>query len=402
MREIRYETLLHVLSEMLGENIIRVDFEAQSLHGGTLGEVHLITGIAVTADDKKKSFCVVRKIQKRWERPGDTNSWRREYDLYISSFDAVFSDSLRRPTCYLGEKREDEIELWTEYIDGISGNSLSVEILELAAAELGRFQGRLHRELSTVRVSDLSRKAKLEFAYCEESLAEKHHSDPMISEILQEITCLGDTGFMEREFEQWHTQMFTHEFLISEECRLPESLKQMITTHKVRLFDGKSFEYSFLRSEACDTIPEHLREMLIDVDDRKGTLFDDIKSTPIVLCHKDFWIENLFEINGEFRLIDWDCAGWGYMGEDIASLIADETEPTHMETYFHRLVPAYFRGIGEYMDISFTRNSHVREMILIKFGYRILQEYIFSESSDVKGRQIKALQAIFNMGQGNP
>jgi hypothetical protein len=105
--------------------------------------------------------------------------------------------------------------------------------------------------------------------------------------------------------------------------------------------------------------------------------------------------------NDKIVLIDWDCTGWGYMGEDIASLIADDTDVEYLGEYYRRLLPAYCKGLSEYMDVSTIRNFYIQEMIIIKFGYRILQKYMFSQSSDVKIQQITALQKIYEMTNDN-
>ncbi len=228
--------------------------KSQQLHGGTLGDVWLVMGTAKTADYKEIPYKIVFKTQKKWERPGDRNSWRREYDLYVSDLGKSFTDLFRWPECYHTELNDDQIQIWMEYIDGTSGSSLTIEMLEQAAFELGRFQGR--------------------------------HSSQ--SDALRKIACLGDTGFLEREFSQWHTQTFTYDFLISEPCHIPEFLKQMLRDGEIKLVDGKSFEYSYLRSRGCD-IPGHLKQMLIDIDDRKYEIFAKLKALPILLCHRDFW-----------------------------------------------------------------------------------------------------------------
>ena len=356
------ETLIKSLSKMFGQRIVRAEYQTEQLQGGTLGDVQLVSGMAETADGEKKPYRIVWKTQKQWERPGDPNSWLREYDLYKSDINAVFTDSFRRPECYLAERNENEIQLWMEYIDGESGSDLTVEMLEQAAQELGRFQGRLY----------------------------------MQSDTLKEASCLGDIGFMQREHDQWHTQTFTYDFLISAPCRMPEFLKQMLKDNEIQLCEGKSFEYSCLRSTGC-TLPTHLKQMLLDMDDRRDEIFNQIKLLPVVLCHRDYWIENIFHSGGKIRLIDWDTAGWGYMGEDIASLIVDDTEPSFIDEYCRRLVPAYLKGISEYMDLSHIENFHIRDMIIIKFGYRYFQRHMFSQSPDVKNHQIAILQKIYEM-----
>jgi thiamine kinase-like enzyme len=137
--------------------------------------------------------------------------------------------------------------------------------------------------------------------------------------------------------------------------------------------------------------------MLIDIQQQAKTIFTNMKLLPVVLCHRDFWIENIFLSDGKIILIDWDCAGWGFMGEDLASLIADDTDIEYLEEYCRRLIPAYYKGFSEYADLSQIENLYIREMIIIKFGYRFLQKYMFSQSSEVKNQQIKALQKIYEM-----
>ena len=44
--------------------------------------------------------------------------------------------------------------------------------------------------------------------------------------------------------------------------------------------------------------------------------------------------------------MDWDTAGWGYLGEDMASLIADEADIEHMVEYYRRCIPAYYKALG--------------------------------------------------------
>lgn len=327
--QITPEKLVFVLSKMLCVTIINADYQTIQLHGGTLGDVKLVIGEAETTNKEKLPYKLVLKTQKKWERYGDVNSWRREYDLYASELKTVFTDSFRWPKCYHIEMKDDEIQIWMEYIDGDSGNELTIEALEKAAFELGRFQGRIYKQ----------------------------------PELLPDIACLGDAGFMKREYGQWKPETIEYRYLYSDEC----------------------------------TLPEHLRRMLIDTQQNEETIFSDIEHLPVVLCHRDFWIENIFLSEGKIRLIDWDTTGWGFVGEDIASLIADDTDIEYLDEYYCRLIPAYYRGLSEYIDTGVIMNMYIREMIIIKFGYRMLQKYMFSQSTDVKNEQITALQKIYEM-----
>lgn len=357
-----HKTLVYVLSRMLNKNIIYADFQNQQLQDGTLGDVQLVTGTAEAVDGEKLPYKVVLKIQKKWVRPGDPDSWRREYDLYMSDFGKEFTDFFCWPKCYYAEINGNEIQIWMEYIEGISSKDLTIEMLEQAALALGQFQGKLSNQ----------------------------------SEKLKKITCFGDVGFLEREFNQWHMQTFTYDFLISKPCRMPKFLKQMLIDGEIQLHDGKSFEYSYLRSAGCD-IPEHLKQMLIDIDDQKEYIFKKFKKLPIILCHRDFWNENIFFSDRGIRLIDWDTAGLGFLGEDIASLIIDGMDVDRFEENYRRLVPVYLKGVSEFMSVSPIDETHILTITLIKFGYRMLQEYMYSESLEEKSYGVNALQKIYEV-----
>ncbi len=355
------DNITQVLSKQHCKTITHADYQTKQLHGGTLGDVKLVTGVAKAEDGSELPFKLVRKVQKKWERPGDPDSWRREYDLYMSDFGSVFSGPVRWPKCYHAEMDGDEIQIWMEYIDGVSGSDITCEMLERVAYEFGRLQARVYNN----------------------------------PELIRGITCLCDIGFLEREHNQWHTQAFTYEFLCSEECRVPNHVRQMFRAHP-EWDNGKSTEYNFLRSDEYD-VPKHIKQMLIDIDDNRGLIFEKIKQLPIVLCHRDLWIENIFVSDNDIILIDWDGTGFGYMGEDIASFIIDDTETENLSKYFDKLIPVYFKGLSEYMDISSIDKRIIWEMVILKFGYRIMQEYMFTTSDDVKEESTERLQTLYEM-----
>ena len=346
---------------MLNKNIITAEYQTTQLQGGTLGDVWLVTGMAETVNGDMLPYKIVLKTQTKWVRPGDTVSWRREYDLYKSNLNKVLSNTFRWPYCYFAELNDDVIHIWMEYIDGISGRDLTIDNLEIVVEKLGNLQGKLSQN----------------------------------PEMLKSIDCLGDTGYIKRDYEQWHQQTYSYEFLISESCRMPQFIKQMLLEKSIQ-YNTKSIEYNYLRSVNCE-IPDYLKQMFYDIDDNMEKIFSDIGKLPIVLCHRDFWIENIFISNEKVILIDWDCAGLGFLGEDLASLIIDEIDVEYIEKYYKRLVPAYYKGISKHMNISKIEHFFIQEMIIIKFGYRILQEYMFTQSSDVKKEQILILQQIYEM-----
>jgi len=327
---VKPEILELVLSKMLDKTIIRADYQLKELQGGTIGVVRLVTGMVETFDGENLPYKVVWKTQKKFERYGDPDSWRREYDLYTSDFKKVFFDSIRWPECYHAEINGDEIQLWMEYIDGVSGLDLTSEMFERIAEELGRFQGKLYTERPNV---------------------------------LQNLPNLSKVEFMKNYYLRYRSW---------------------------------NVLYDYIRSDDCE-IPRHLCKMLIDLDNDADQIFNRIEKLPIVLCHRDFWVENIFYSDSKIVLIDWDTAGWGYMGEDIASLITDEADVCHMIEYYKKCIHAYYKGFSEYADVSQVSDHCIYELILAMFGYRLVEWYKFAKSPEDKSLNLNTLQKIYEM-----
>jgi len=329
--DVKPELLKLVLSKMLDKTVLHVDYQLKELQGGTIGDVRLATGMAEISDGEHLPYKVVWKTQKKFERYGDPDSWRREYDLYASDFKNILSDSFRSPECYHAEINGDEIQLWMEYIDGVSGLHLTSEMYERIAEELGRFQGKLYTERPNV-LQNLSNLSKIEF-----------------------------TKNYYLRYRSWDVV------------------------------------YDYIRSDDCE-IPQHLCKMIIDIDNNADDIFNRIEKLPIVLCHRDFWVENIFFTDNRIVLIDWDTAGWGYMGEDIASFIADEADVSHMIEYYRKCIPAYYKGFSEYTDVSNISDHCIYELILVMFGYRLVEWYKFAESPEDQSLHLNTLQKIYEMG----
>lgn len=329
---IKSETLNAVLHRRLEREIISADYQTIPLHGGTVGNVNLVTGIAETSEGEKLSYRIVLKIQKQWTRYNDPGSWRREYDLYASDLGETFSNALRWPTCYYAEMNteEDEFHLWLEYIDGVSGLDLTGDMYEQAALELGRFQGKLYAKQPTV---------------------------------LQSLTNLSHADLMKNTYLHYRSWPVVHDYIRSDDCEFPQ----------------------------------HVRQMLTNFDEHADEIFDRIEKLPLVLCHRDFWVTNLIYADGEITLIDWDTSGWGYLGEDLASLIADEADVHSMVDYYKRCVPAYYQGFSEYADAPPVEDHCVYEMILLVFGYRFVESYLHTEDDGEKTKLVQILQKIHEM-----
>lgn len=357
------------LTAMLKKTVISAEYQETPLDGGTIGDVRLISGEAVTDTNEKISFKMVYKSHEKFERPGDPDSWRREYDLYTSDFDKIFTDVFRYPKCYRAEINDEKFEIWMEYIDARSGFKLNINMLEKAALEIGRWQGKIF-------------------------------TNPELSQKINKIKNLSVPEFLRRNFKQWHTQTMPYEYIISDNCRLPEHINKYYKENKDRINHGKSIEYNILRAEICG-IPQHLKQMLFDTDERQDAIFDNFKSLPIVFCQRDFWIENIFCDNGNIIVIDWDTAGWGYLGEDIAQLIFDDTDDKCFDEYFINLIPAYYKGFAEFSGVSEEVIKHskaaIRDFLLISYGYRTAQRHMFTENTEEQKKSERELQNIYNI-----
>jgi thiamine kinase-like enzyme len=161
--------------------------------------------------------------------------------------------------------------------------------------------------------------------------------------------------------------------------------------------------YDYIRAENCE-MPKHLREMLIGVDENAQAIFRRIEKLPVVLCHRDFWVANIFHTQEGTVAIDWDTAGWGYLGEDLASLLADEADVDHVAEYFGRCVPAYHKGFSEYAGIAPPADGCVWELTLLLFGYRLVEEYVTAEGTEdcqeareQKDRSLRTLEKLYEI-----
>ncbi|NGZ76538.1 aminoglycoside phosphotransferase family protein [Saccharibacillus alkalitolerans] len=330
------ETLNSALSQLLQTPVIAADYQVTALQGGTVAGVYLLNGMAQTADRRRLPYRIVRKVQKKWERYGDPDSWRREYDLYASDLEQTFLTGLRWPTCYHAKMNAEanQFELWLEYIEGTSGPRPTLEMYEQAALEWGRYQGKLYAEQPAV---------------------------------LRGLANLGTADFMHKNYWHYRSWPFVHDYIRSAECRLPR----------------------------------HLSDMLIAIDEQSEKIFARIRSLPLVLCHRDFWSTNLIHADGTLKLLDWDTAGWGYPGEDLASLIADETHPDYMLDYYHRCIPAYVRGFAEHAGDLRLEKEKVYEMILLIFGYKLVESYLHPEDAQDQEVVIRVLESIYEMKYGS-
>ncbi|MCL2776076.1 MAG: aminoglycoside phosphotransferase family protein [Oscillospiraceae bacterium] len=333
-------TLLKALNNMFDSIVSDATHQVESLHGGTVGNVCKISGEAVFAGDLRCFYTLVLKEQKKWERHGDPDSWRREYGIYqkIGDLYEVLPDNIRLPKCYLMEELIiDETpawQMWMEYIGGISGKNLTIDMIEYVMTELGKFQGYVCK--------------------C------KPH-------ILNNISCFSaDSSYYNKD---------KFIFMFNE-------VAETITPSD------------------CDMIPEHLRDMLTNTDNIENTM-SRISSFPVTLCHRDMWHTNVFLSGNIITLIDWDCTGWGFVGEDVIQMIGELFDDrvfdvAYFGDYSRRLLSAYLRGASDYIDAGFLTYEIVRDIYTL-WGNGLFWRYKYSDSESEKKRYIDILQKMYEI-----
>jgi len=217
-----------------------------------------------------------------------------------------------------------------EYIDGVTGDSLTADMCEAAARALGRFQGKL--------------------------FAEKPKA-------LDKIRNLSNVGFLRQNYLNYRSW--------------PEV-------------------YDYIRSDDCD-LPKHICEMMIEIDENEERVWREIGKLPIVLCQRDFWNANIFYTENQIICIDWDTTGWGRLGEDIASLIADVEDSGNIVECFKRCVPAYLSGFSEYHRVDNISRATIYHLIIVMFGYRYIENYKFAKTDQDKKLSRDILKKLFNI-----
>ena len=142
MASINKNSLKKALITLFGTEITQFDYTIARLRGGTLGDLFRISGVA-NIETSPLHFDIVLKRQKKWDRFGDLESWRREYDIYASNFIEDLVPLFKLPKCLLLVEKKNLIEIWMEYIEGQSGSDqVHLDELVLAAKRLGNMQSR--------------------------------------------------------------------------------------------------------------------------------------------------------------------------------------------------------------------------------------------------------------------
>jgi len=258
------------INKLLAEN------QTELLQGGTVGEVTRINDY-------------VLKTQRKWERHGDPDCWRREYDMYVSGFDKTIPH-IKIPQCYHVSMDGDITYILMEYIDGRTGvDEIGIDELAFTANKIGQF----HREYRD-----------------------------------NKLPWLRDFPAVISSYDLWYGKM-----------------------------KDRPYEPDFI--------------FLNDYTDRKDEIFRSFTALPRTLCHGDVHHDNIILRGDDVYLIDWDSAGFGYMGEDAVDMLCEafvysDREIALMDEFRDRIIAAYCDGAGIKLDAVMVRN-----LFMMSWGFRI-------------------------------
>lgn len=328
--KINNQTLLKVLSQKANQTIVTCDYTQSALPSEMPGNLVLIEGEGQMKNGDLWPFKLVYKTLDKWERYADPGSWRREHDLYASDFESTLGQGVTWPKCYHLESQGGELGLWMDYVEGHTGQDLSVDMFVDISRILGSYQGHMY-------VNQMDK--------------------------FKAIDNLSQSNFLKESYLRYRNHA---EF------------------------------YDYIRHESCD-LPRPVLDMLIRNDEDSERIWQAIEALPIIICHRDLWSTNVFYQPGRVTLIDWDTTGYGYMGEDIASLVADEVPPEKMKALYPLCIEAYYEGLSEHYDVSGIQNHCIHELILMLYGYRLVADYMYAKDDSSKQLARQTLEALADM-----
>ncbi|CAG7647677.1 aminoglycoside phosphotransferase family protein [Paenibacillus allorhizosphaerae] len=308
--------LTKVVQTMFDDESVQVEtWTSKPLQGGTVGLVYEVCGTCSRSRTHESAatdgagepvrsvkepsagrepghnWAAVLKIQKPFARFGDPESWRREMRLYQSDVYDYLPRAVKVPRCYRIEEKDGTIWMWMEKMTGRNGTQLSLDDYALIARHLAHFQG------AFVTGKPLP-------------------SQPWLSTQYWLVHTSAD----------WATRAIPWLEPNGERQKDP-----LLSEETVR-------DAQWLWVE---------RDRLLDV----------FHTLPRTLCHRDFSAGNVFtskDARGmeQTAVIDWDCAGIGRVGEDIADLVGEalifyDFEPAQAALLQETVLSSYISGLRE-------------------------------------------------------
>lgn len=315
LKSINSNMLKSIVAKVLDDDSIEIiNWNSEILSGGTIGDVFLIKGSALSNAVKESNseipnsihWAVTLKVLRERVRFGDPESWSREVEMYQSDIFNKLSSNIRVPKCLgISKNENNEIWLWMEYVNGKTGNELYLEDYGLVSRHLGELQG------SYLQMDKLPKQAWLSTEFLAAS-----------------------------QVVLWGTRAIS--WVLSNQ----------------------------FNSEKCGIGNKVLQEV-INLWRERDRFISVLNKSPRTLCHRDFNPGNIVlekspEGIEKTVVFDWDCTGIGVVGEDVADLFMEalvfydydiekacEIREMILSNYLLGLTNSGWDGDGEVVRIAF-------------------------------------------------
>ena len=158
-----------------------------------------------------------------------------------------------------------------------------------------------------------------------------------------------------------------------------------------------------LLNENIDGFPDDLWLMLLDYAKRAEDLLDSFDGLPLTLCQGDVHHDNLIfkeTADGtDIYLIDWDCAGYGRMGEDAVDVLMEafvysDRDVSLLPNFKQHIIEGYCKGVrSQGLDFDMD-DGLVRNIFALAWGFRIADLYLYYKDDYSKRRCVEILQTM--------
>lgn len=158
-----------------------------------------------------------------------------------------------------------------------------------------------------------------------------------------------------------------------------------------------------LLQNPIEGFPETLRYTLNQTAERAPQLLHSFQNLPRTLCQGDVHHDNLILQDGsrgtEVYLIDWDSAGYGFMGEDAVDVLMEafvysDREVSLFPLYRQTILDSYCAGVQS-GGVGFAISDALfRDLAALSWGFRIADLFLYYQDDPSKNRCIEILETM--------
>lgn len=147
-------------------------------------------------------------------------------------------------------------------------------------------------------------------------------------------------------------------------------------------------------SVPVEGFPEALRHVINEYGARGQKLLISFEPLRRTLCQGDVHHDNLYYVkDGNIFLIDWDSAGYGYMGEDAIDVLMEafvysDRDVVLLPEYRRRILTAYQEGArGQGVEVTLS-DAQAKDLFALSWGFRIAFHAHYGEMDRARGVEI--------------